>query len=443
MLTDNEARLRQAQLQAVNYLHAYLPMYPVCWICRKLDRQFLYVYLKNRTKFVTLKVALAMFFFSTCFPYLYENVAVGNTCVETGWNLKSPIPSYGDHMTMKPDKSTCAAEASFRSTNIMIWGFGITLVTCLVLLMISRFRHQFRNIEFQLLTFMKPYLPRVFFNGMGPLGSSHSLWSMLHEPERDLSRHFNILHDLLGSVDIVLCCLGLVASLVLTLTVMGWRSQGLAGSTLGASVALVMGRLELLVMNHWLGASDTLMGIVESELRTARPYMKVLGGLDLHIRTDKLRRKTDEVADYYMNLARERNHVELQHLSEQIRSDGFDVLHYIATWLKQHERDLLTTFGCAWELFQAGASFTCTEYTLASLSLLDPSTLLGLYFMPDWNKLSGLCGWQIQGDLARVYIPNPNNIYCERNSDNDWECKGDRQMEAEFREVTEEYLAMP
>jgi len=410
----------EAQLHAVAHIHYHLPMYPVAWICQKADPNFLLLYLKARTKYNTLKVVAVAVVFSRFFPFLYANVVMTDPCKPAQYEARPASIESGPYLTLTPLGLECDVVGFVRSPRIILWGPWVLLSVFLLTWIFMQLGNRFRRTQFKLLMLAKPFMWRIFFNGLGLRGTQHGAWEMFCHtiPGADLRNQYSVYHDFLGTVDICMFCLALVCVVVVSCLMVGAMLHGLRGALFGGSIGLVVSRVLFALLNALLGASDSLIATVEAKLKNHQPHRRILRNSAQEVCERAIEREVSEAARWVEQSSgvSAEDLPAAKELAARIRLSGAQVLKGIAVWLKRHEVEMAHTQQACYNLYLAnGAMFAGTEYTIASLSFLDLQIFLMAYFDPDWQTIAKFqTERRCHRHLRTIHIGAPKILLCTK-----------------------------
>lgn len=454
-LPIEDTSVLEAQLHTVAYLHLYLPLYPAVWICRKLNSEFLVFYIKERARYTTVKLAMAVFFFATFAPFLYGNTML-NSCTKKLYDMQHSGGST-EHVEMKEEK--CEFEDWLRSTGSLLFWLVVNGIVVLLMFYALRFLQQHRRSMFRMMALARNLLPRLIYNGFGPHMTEHSAKEMFKITIAGFSMasQYSTLHDYFGTLDMIAICLALAFQLSLSFVLVGVWESGLHGALQGAAIGVIVARLLLSALNskYLLGASDKLISMIHAELISFQPHRKLmtssrLGEINYDIINEHVQQTVKIVYNQKPGIPQQ-HQGDADKLATQILSHGAQVVAHVAEWLKKHEAELPYQQAVCYELFNAdGNTFACSEYTAAMISLLDISMFLLCYFDKDWKVLcffknitnshlhkSG--NWSPDNNLEEIFITHPKKRHCKRKDGScKWECKGSAEL---CEELTSERTA--
>eukprot|EP00928_Gymnodinium_smaydae_P003488 TRINITY_DN11248_c0_g1_i2.p1 TRINITY_DN11248_c0_g1~~TRINITY_DN11248_c0_g1_i2.p1 ORF type:complete len:487 (+),score=51.65 TRINITY_DN11248_c0_g1_i2:55-1461(+) len=404
---EQSHRLLQAQCFALSYLHYYLPIYPVCWLVRKVDPEFLVVYLQKRSRYGTLKCIVAAAFFALCLPFAYAHTLMAYPCTPKEMALTGGNITRVDFVR----ELDCAFQDWMMSPKSFLLGGASLVLSTLVMSTLYRLMgddDNFNSVDRTLYQFLSQrivtYLPNVFYNGMGRMGTRHSSKQVFHENGLDM--HYSWMHDLFGTVDYAMICITLALSMSISFVTIGCYSDGYKGIAVGGLFGYVISLFEFVVMNYVLGASYELIEIVDCELRRFAPEGSALD-FDVNPPVLKgttrytMRQQVEKSASLYDQFGNTL-------IAEEIRKHGMQVLNSLITRLIERVHTRYMSRECCFHLFQARfGTFATDHYSVDCLSLIDMNALLCAYFDPSLHtwKSHRYC-------INKVYIAVPHNVHC-------------------------------
>eukprot|EP00931_Biecheleriopsis_adriatica_P081310 TRINITY_DN54630_c0_g1_i1.p1 TRINITY_DN54630_c0_g1~~TRINITY_DN54630_c0_g1_i1.p1 ORF type:complete len:508 (-),score=51.60 TRINITY_DN54630_c0_g1_i1:56-1579(-) len=429
----------KAKLYTISTVHFYLPFYPVAWmdvvIPRHKHGSFMQTYIITRPRYGTLKLIGAVLVFTLGLPILYANFMMPYPCaIKEIMEMKLVNGTVVDDMKKYNRQLGCFTEdylkdpMSLRDCAVL-FGASISLIHLFQLLAYiihmgpEKIKNTFRLIELNLLLFAKPLLPRLFYNGMGPVGTSHSSWRRFSR--HGLQKEWSYLHDLYGAVDYVIGTILLAVLLILGLALSGWVSaeaedltRRARNATAGAVLGLALARLVFLVMNYVVGAPSDFVAIVEEELKRYRPEDELLSGDSNEINQSHLDIQLQKAMKVFTKWERElegskkhyREHYDK--FMAAFKARGREVLVELVEDIKSD--NLYKLNGVVHDLFQTQLSIFCTSFCgLSVLASLDMVSYLAAYFDPNLIFCDYVDGWRRKFILTSVYIAVPDACLCQ------------------------------
>eukprot|EP00927_Polykrikos_kofoidii_P067583 TRINITY_DN6302_c0_g1_i2.p1 TRINITY_DN6302_c0_g1~~TRINITY_DN6302_c0_g1_i2.p1 ORF type:complete len:473 (+),score=39.98 TRINITY_DN6302_c0_g1_i2:117-1535(+) len=422
-------RVLKAQLHVVNYLAFYLPLHPAAWIYRKLKPGFLEVFLAERTRFSTLWVLISAFLWTMLLPCLLAHAFMPYPCGKHTADMyhinPAVISSNGtlvDRLQLRIKQTDCDTADFLRSP----WHMGkIGIVLFMFLMFLTLYFNKsswHRHIVYKYVNLAKIFIPKVFYNGMGPHGTDHSLWAIckVHGCEGEWS----FWHDYFGPVELAVYCFLLVCVIFAGIAVTGFVTGGVVGLFAGAALGATGARFSLLALNEVFGASNELIAIIREELRSHQPVRKVSVGMSFSLDEKKLQAAVADAAKYVRShtVPSQRYYSAIEganKLANDIEAEGFELLQRIAHWYLEKYQSQVSS-PCL-RLFEATSVYAAAECDIVALSFLDLGLFLMSYFDPAWtvaSKFGASCvttvEWSRKLRIESFYISHPIMKVCKQ-----------------------------
>jgi len=343
-----------AKARVVAYLHTTLVAMPSCFVIRYLEPNFMPCYFRLRPKWNLVKLFFFAFGFLCVLPYGYAWTLMPYPCNPTPVMLTGELNAT-DLMLQEMD---CEVQDWLRTTRSLFLGPACLLV-CAAVYIAFAWRGCFGLLRRMMLPF-REFMPRVPYNGLGPFYTTLSCRSLATRYGH--TDQYCWVHDLLGGPDLyVACCLMVTAfalSLILVpaLAVLD-KSMHPSGLGVGVAVAYVLSKAMMKLADLSLGAPESLIEVVESELRSWRPDFSQISLGPSHAAQFLRERDLVQLADKAQAV---QFSCDVHSMPDKNRYAGLMYRLY------HHERAMLALEG---DLIDAIASLDCMGVTLA---MVDP-----------------------------------------------------------------------
>jgi len=426
-------RMLPAQLLTVSFLHNHLPLYPVPWIIKHTKPEFIFVYIRESRKYVVLRASILYLFFTFLFPLVAAHSLLSYRCAERTYVVDQGTTRTGHGMpnSFKAHTTGCKLQEFMRSpqNNFLLTGPGLFVASTIIgLLLVWGFRKH-RKLQSRLMLYVKPFLPRLFYSGLGPAHHDYSAWNVMKE--QGVEQYWNWMHDSLGSLDLIVFSIALIFTISFGIIGIGGYLDGLPGVASGAAVAAVVSHAMLIILNLTLGASDKLISFIDGYLKKFNPCKKYIHGktIDREAVRQEVERASKKVK-YSGERTIERRHggLERQRLDKlvnDINEKGNVVIEQIIMWLLKHQLSMTAVEGACFSLFNATETWCTCEYTIASLALMEVPLLLEAFFDPELKVFRNHI--RANGEfaspdfrLSAVYICVPKQLLCTKKLCGTW-----------------------
>lgn len=422
---ENE-KLLKAQLYAVSNLHFFLPLCPNAWImymldCKKDQEKFFLhqVYLRNH-KPTTLYMIITMIAILGFGPCTYAHTVMSNPCEMRNFTLSEIVSAPAGLVNLTEHSTDCSLRKWMLEPHLgsavlsVLSGFVFAAVGKFVLY-VTRRRDGHAHISVSstfillLLTLTEMFLPRVVYSGLGPCweGRSNCGSALLEED-------FRTLYDVLGTSDLLVSCLSTALVTFLSSVIVATMHFGLTGAPAGAAIGSLLARFVLFFLNYVIGASSKLITYVDGELLDFQPHRKVFKSDQRQVDTEYIDRMVLKTYDLLLQDKK------MKDIAEAVREHGAKKVEYIAKWLLTHQSELAYLQGSCYRLFRVrSSSYTCGEFELAALTMMNIECFLVSYFAEEKNfELETV--WNTHFLISETYITNPVKKICRGHRGHPW-----------------------
>jgi hypothetical protein len=418
-----------------------VPLYPAGWIIRKDDPDFIVVYTMGRKKYGTFRLILGVFFFSVMLPFLYAHTLMPYPCEqEEVMEIAKDIKRMTD-LT----KVGCDFEDWMRSGKSCLLGCAALVLTFVVGMAVyfSSSKSGFWDVFYQrAVGYVGPqFLPRVLYNGLGRYGSRHSAEVIFEENEA--SEHYSWMHDLLGSQDYVMILILLAMSMSLSILYVSYQGRGgeagVRGLPIGALASVGIVRIQFLVMDFFLGATDDFICKVQGQLGMTQPqrtfldvtkYPPVLRAAEVF---QTMKEQVERSARRYDDMTDD----DAKDIAAKMRENGVEVIMRLIRYIQDFHFNAGVSSECCLKLAQStGGTFATSRFALTTLALMDVNAVICAYFDP--IKVRTFPSSKFLLDKIYVEVPAGYNICCEHHhaSESFWKVQDVSHM----RELLNQHL---